>query len=297
MYQDIGSSSSSDEEGKKIEETYGGEAGPSTAPHAPPYSAGGEPIGVPPGNYAPTGGPAGYPPPHGAMDNPPSNAPPGYPTYDYGAPPQAAGPPGYVPPSGAYPPQGVPTGYASQDVTANYPPQGVTAEYPPQGVYGPDQGKEQWAKSPYEDSDFNPSPKFATANEKTPLYPPPPDAAGVAAAGSATAAATGADGHRDHGATPRRNLRNCTSDGQRLYPRPTHVVCPYCGYEGVTDCHLHQPSPAQWAFCGGLFCAGCIFWPLWFVCCVPCCISELADATHRCANPECRRTLGETRVL
>mmetsp|Transcript_3790 Transcript_3790/g.10441 ORF Transcript_3790/g.10441 Transcript_3790/m.10441 type:complete len:118 (+) Transcript_3790:113-466(+) len=102
---------------------------------------------------------------------------------------------------------------------------------------------------------------------------------------------TGPDGQTTTTTSVGVSLRNQTSDGQRLFPRPTHITCPHCQADCLTRAESQGKSLAQWAGCCGLCLIGC-----WLGCClIPFCVNDLGTFQHSCSS--CGKFVGEYRII
>ena len=75
---------------------------------------------------------------------------------------------------------------------------------------------------------------------------------------------------------------------------PVDMECYSCKHRGPTDVELYNGG-GVWLAVGVLFMLGFCFLLPWFYCCVPCCITDLKDSTHRCHN--CHTVVGSRKAL
>ena len=62
---------------------------------------------------------------------------------------------------------------------------------------------------------------------------------------------------------------------------PIEIECFHCKHRGLTEVLLINGG-AVWLGVLTLFLLGFCFLLPWFYCCIPCCITDLKDAEHRC---------------
>ena len=71
---------------------------------------------------------------------------------------------------------------------------------------------------------------------------------------------------------------------------PVQARCPNCHSDVITTIKYEMGSMA-WLLVLILFIIGLLlFWPAWFFCCVPCCMSSIKNVVHSC--PNCDHTCG-----
>ncbi len=67
---------------------------------------------------------------------------------------------------------------------------------------------------------------------------------------------------------------------------PVSMRCPNCQTDVLTTIH-HQIGCTTWLIVLLLFIVGLlVFWPAWFFCCVPCCMTSTQNVVHTCPNCE-----------
>ena len=63
--------------------------------------------------------------------------------------------------------------------------------------------------------------------------------------------------------------------------RSIEIECFHCKHRGLTEVRLIDGA-GVWLVVLSLFLLGFCFILPWFYCCVPCCITDLKEAEHRC---------------
>eukprot|EP00009_Paramoeba_aestuarina_P005152 CAMPEP_0201521106 /NCGR_PEP_ID=MMETSP0161_2-20130828/14202_1 /ASSEMBLY_ACC=CAM_ASM_000251 /TAXON_ID=180227 /ORGANISM="Neoparamoeba aestuarina, Strain SoJaBio B1-5/56/2" /LENGTH=193 /DNA_ID=CAMNT_0047919681 /DNA_START=42 /DNA_END=623 /DNA_ORIENTATION=+ len=175
--------------------------------------------------------------------------------YNQGPPPQynQGPPPQYNqgPPPQQYQQQ---PGYYDQP-----PPQNYNQGPPPQYNQGP-------PSQHYNDTQKVPSP------DGQPVQGGPPPAAPVNNGGG------------------RAKCYNTTSNGERLWSRPTNIQCPFCQQTGFTRPEYHA-GLFTWLWCCGI----AFFGGILGCCLIPFCINDLKDADHFCGS--CGKFVGSYKAI